>query len=372
MSLTILTPPFGSNVRTIPSPTLSTSSAQSMKSWRFSLQHVVHPISSRAKLVQRSGTAASSFVARDSKSISTETTGSFDAPSQEHHDAFDSWDTSSVDPQNRDAVLQSTAGSPYQRTPLEPIPGSRPVSPARALDGPFPAQDDPASPTTPTPTAATAGTSTKALELLDDDGEPFPTPTRPFAAAERATAAPPSSSSAACSRSVSQASSSRPGSSSPTATTAATAVPSPVDESHIHPLFRRDSPTPPPVATARTVVTASPFSGTPIHRPFSRAGGAGGGGGGGVGAPGVKSRSQSRAASPSPLAKSAAGSFESERVGGVAAREGHDEERGRSLAPQVPVERPITPPMPIPEFVLGASQRSSMLGYGRRTTSQER
>jgi hypothetical protein len=32
-------------------------------------------------------------------------------------------------------------------------------------------------------------------------------------------------------------------------------------ESHIHPLFRTDSPVPPPSATPGTVVTASPYSG---------------------------------------------------------------------------------------------------------------
>lgn len=36
------------------------------------------------------------------------------------------------------------------------------------------------------------------------------------------------------------------------------------DQSHIHPLFRRDSPTPPPVALPGTVITASPYAGQVI------------------------------------------------------------------------------------------------------------
>jgi hypothetical protein len=38
-----------------------------------------------------------------------------------------------------------------------------------------------------------------------------------------------------------------------------------IDEAHIHPLFRSDSPTPPPVATPGTMVVASPDAGRVIH-----------------------------------------------------------------------------------------------------------
>lgn len=41
------------------------------------------------------------------------------------------------------------------------------------------------------------------------------------------------------------------------------------DEAHIHPLFRSDSPTPPPVATPGTMVTAAPDAGRVIHHHAS-------------------------------------------------------------------------------------------------------
>lgn len=42
------------------------------------------------------------------------------------------------------------------------------------------------------------------------------------------------------------------------------------DQSHIHPLFRRDSPTPPPVALPGTVITASPHAGQVISAEQQR------------------------------------------------------------------------------------------------------
>lgn len=43
------------------------------------------------------------------------------------------------------------------------------------------------------------------------------------------------------------------------------------DQSHIHSLFRRDSPTPPPVALPGTVITASPHAGQVVSREQQRA-----------------------------------------------------------------------------------------------------
>ncbi|KAL5405646.1 hypothetical protein PMIN03_008293 [Paraphaeosphaeria minitans] len=118
----------------LPSPTWSNrSSSQSLRSWKDSLQHVVRPISSRSKLVTRP-----SF---NRDTLSTHSDG-LSMKSATQYDAFDSWE---VDAQSKGAVVQLALPSvlmPSRGTALEPIPGSRPASPARALDGPFPLEDD--------------------------------------------------------------------------------------------------------------------------------------------------------------------------------------------------------------------------------------
>jgi hypothetical protein len=153
-------------------------------------------------------------------------------------------------------------------TLLEPIPGSRPVSPAKALD----------MYTDGAPAAA-------AVDHVDDFNfgvERADTP------ASMATIRPPTSQSMASTivpassapRRLSR--SSRPSTPSlvstssislPFAESAAPFAPGAADEAHIHPLFRSDSPTPPPVASPGTIVTASPLSG----QVLPQAGRAGGG-----------------------------------------------------------------------------------------------
>ncbi|KAF1997203.1 hypothetical protein P154DRAFT_296068 [Amniculicola lignicola CBS 123094] len=181
----------------LPSPTFGARSSQSLRSLRDSLHSVVRPVTSCTKLINRPSPN------RDSRSVYS------NSPSVENvsqSDGFDTWDTSSVDRQARDAVLLS---APSRGTVLETIPGSRPPSPARALDGPFPA-------------------------IQDDQGAPPLTP-------------PP----------IINPDNSRP--------------PSPaLSEAHIHPLFRAESPVPPPTATPGTNILASPLSGQVIPRPFSR------------------------------------------------------------------------------------------------------
>lgn len=117
----------------LPSPTWSTRSSQSLRSWRDSLQQAVRPISSRSKLVNRP-----SFN-RDAHSFHSD---ALSIKSATQPDAFDSWE---VDAQSKNAAAQLALPSaliPSRGTALEPIPGSRPASPARALDGPYPMDDD--------------------------------------------------------------------------------------------------------------------------------------------------------------------------------------------------------------------------------------
>ncbi|KAH8712156.1 hypothetical protein GQ44DRAFT_413101 [Phaeosphaeriaceae sp. PMI808] len=236
----------------LPSPTFSYRSSHSLQSFRDSLRHVVRPATSRTTLISRTS------LSKDARSIYSQSE-SFDNLSRS--DGFDSWDTSSVSLQTRDAVLQST---PSRGRTLDPIPGSRTITPARALEGPF------------------------LTELPEEDEELTPPPKM------------------------------MPDISRP---------PSPaVSEAHIHPLFRTESPVPPPEATPGTSILASPFSNQAIAcpaRPFSR----------------MRSNSHLSQAQST---------------------------RGRARSPQTssrtpsPISRELTPP--IPDFVLNSSPRSSMSG----------
>lgn len=108
-------------------PHRSSNSSEAIRSLRSSLSEVVRPMTSRTKLLTRHR----SFPHNSKKSSFESTTR--DCASQEN--GFDTWDTSSVGPHIREAVSQSAP--PSAGSGLETIPGSRPESPANALDGPF-------------------------------------------------------------------------------------------------------------------------------------------------------------------------------------------------------------------------------------------
>ncbi|KAF3003021.1 hypothetical protein E8E13_006358 [Curvularia kusanoi] len=255
----------------LPSPTFSTRSSQSLKSFRESIRHVVRPVTSRTTLISRPS------LNRDTRSIYS------DAHSIEnvsHTDGFDTWDTSSVSNQVRDAVLQtvnasSVTSAPSKGTPLDSIPGSRSVTPARALDGPFLPEID----------EELAEEELVAPRMIPDLSRP-PSPA--------------------------------------------------VSEAHIHPLFRSESPIPPPEATPGTSIVASPLADQVIACPAR---------------PYMRMRSNSNLANsttnPSPLgpAQSLRGRALSQNAG--------------SRTPSPP-SREMTPP--IPDFVLNSSPRSSLSG----------
>lgn len=128
-------------------------------------------------------------------------------------------------------------------------------------------------------------------------------------------------------------------------------------EAHIHPLFRSDSPTP-PMATPGTVVMASPNAGQVISdRGSLRAG---------------RNRSGSLNA-PSPLSRQ--GSLDEFTPVRPAVRE-EGREWGRGTPEGSILEAPegeegeggITPP--IPEWILSAGSRSSLVDYNRRTGAE--
>jgi len=129
--------------------------------------------------------------------------------------------------------------------------------------------------------------------------------------------------------------------------------PTEIKESHIHPLFRSGSPTPPPAATPGTVVTAAPGAGQVISdRASIRS---------------ISSRSRLRSgslpASPSPLIHSA--SMDSiRRTLALEEREEIAEEDGEL---ETGSERTITPP--IPQWIMEAGQRTSLGVYQTRKKS---
>ncbi len=254
--------------QSIPSPTHSITPPETISSIRSSLSQVVRPMTSRTRLLGRQ-----SYSPRQTRSSSLDTLYRIPVPQE---DGFDSWDTSSVGPQVRRAVLR--ASSPSRVTGLEPIPGSRSPSPGLALDGPFP------------------------LQSSDADS--------------------PNSARSENRRSRS------------------------LHEAHIHPLFRTTSPTPPPTATPGTAVVLPRNSGVPIirrttfnTRPHM-----------------VRLRSESLPSRPSPIVHSQSYDVTTTR---------------RSPSPpnreRTPPSREMTPP--IPDFILSADRRSSLVYYGKRKAS---
>jgi hypothetical protein len=293
------------------------SGSDTMASFRSSLTHVVRPITSKTRLVN------SHSKCYRPRSLDS---GTGEREIVEDSLGFDSWDTSAVDPHSRQTVMNSSSSStksntnasnnnssPIPQRFLETIPasptGSRSPSPGFPLDLEFPVQ--------------------------------------PFAHRRRSRSHSPGGANLPR----------RERAASPSSTLSA-------GEMNIHPLFRSDSPTPPPSATPGTIVTAAPNAGQVIplnHRPSLN-----------------RMRSGSLPNSPSLLVHSSS----LDDIGRVSRARSPltelslapvsptrptssivtDEEDG-DISEDVP-EREMTPP--IPEWVLGAGPRSSMTGYTRR------
>ncbi|MBE7182690.1 MAG: hypothetical protein INR71_16035 [Terriglobus roseus] len=199
---------------------------------RLSMSQTVRPITSKSRLVGKPPTEESQLSHSVRSSIE----------SLNKLDAFDTWDTSTVDAATRDAVLSTP--TPRRRPTLEPIPGSRPNSSGRPLDIVH------TSPSSPTPASSPYMSS-------EQNSSP------PYAHQQR-----PGTASSARTTPVRRVSS--------LASLSSTRANSPsVSEANIHPLFRTDSPTPAPSATPGTVIHASPMGGQYVVAPpgvsFSRA-----------------------------------------------------------------------------------------------------
>lgn len=278
------------------------SATDTISSLASTITNVVRPISSRTRLLSGNRSLRSQRSQRSQRSVKR-------PPSLDsvHHrersntieESFDTWDTSNVDPQNRQTVLDTSSPANGSRF-LETIPAS--------------------------PTTSRSPSPGTPLDL-----DP------PRRAARRSRSFSPVSTRTQLAR---------PQRSFTQQTSAS--------ESHIHPLFRSDSPTPPPLATPGTVVIAAPQAGQVISdrqsiRSLSRM------------------RSGSLPAVSSPLNTKA--SFESFPHGNpksfsTASDESRSDESIEEME-EVP-ERKITPP--IPEYILNAGSRTSLHGYQVRKT----
>jgi hypothetical protein len=295
--LRIVAPPFALPEASKP---LELPPSPKRNSWRdtlsSSLHQVVRPTNSRSRLLDRQTTVktmttttsttrtttARSSISRDSQSLSETKSlaNSDDFPWDLHLPPSSSGGGSSPETQIHDMLASASpvaAPGPVLLPPmphalpsgrakplvaatlLEPIPGSRPVSPAKALD-------------MYTDGAATAASDGDDFHFgLERAGTPASLTTiRPPTAQSMASTIIPASFSAPPRRLSRPSRPSTPSLIStssislPFADSAATAPFAPGasgDEAHIHPLFRSDSPTPPPFASPGTVVVASPLSG---------------------------------------------------------------------------------------------------------------
>jgi hypothetical protein len=275
---------FQSQENTLASPPKTPPTSRPKSSLRSSSSTKVGPGSSRTKLIQDSAKS------------------SFDFPVD---DGFDRWDTSSVHQEVR-ATLQSSPS--LTRSGLETIPGSRPESPANALDGPF----------LPSSPSAANSDATTAVGWL------------PGSSRKASSSSPPSS---------------PPNFSRPTSSQRNKAGVHSTMEELVHPLFRTSSPSPAPVAAPGTMITASPMAGQSITpRAVSR----------------MRSGTFPQNSSTS-LSASNAPSSDGSAPGSP--------EMG-SPGPSI-IEEEDLPPI-LPGFVLSAGQRSSLVGYGKRKSVKER
>jgi hypothetical protein len=257
----------------------SRAGSDNISSFRSSLSQVVRPITSKTKLIQtgQKSPHRPMSIASSHRGTSME-------------DGFDSWDTSTVDAHSRYAVESASPVGPQRF--LETIPAS--------------------------PTGSRSPSPGFPLDLIPPKTRPR---SRSYSPANSPTTSPKDRERFQKSRTA-----------SPTES---------MNEAHIHPLFRTDSPTPPPSATPSTIITAAPNAGQLISDRQS-----------------IRSIHRMRSGSlpSSPIGHSA--SLDSIR------RAMEKEELERLEAGG---ERTLTPP--IPDFILNGGPRNSLSGYNSRKRS---
>ncbi|KAL2052614.1 hypothetical protein ABVK25_007174 [Lepraria finkii] len=226
--------------------------------------------------LQRPPSSKKGYIIREKSYNRRSERSSYDGPSSRpsQDEGFDSWDTSAVSSQIRETVFTS---KPLKGSGLEPIPGSRSPSPAKALEGPFfqpsPSLSPPPSPL-PQPSISRQNSPTSSPIDIPNYTSMFPPST------------PPVTSPSQLQRNFSRPGS-HPGPMPPLLRSGSRSRASSVNEGHIHPLFRSSGPTPPPSASANTKVTAAPGAGLLINERTLK-----------------RMRSGSLPSSPSPLIRS--------------------------------------------------------------------
>ena len=202
--LTSITPPPSPSFSTPVSEPLSSAfsdySVSLRSSFRQAVSQAMKPVTSKTKLIVQHS------LFKDSHCLHSGRDSSLDTARQ--GDGFVNWDTSAVEVSADHHAIQKSA-----RTRFEPIPGSRPVSPARPLDGPF-------------------------LGYLNES-------------LIQSLVGSPSSETSSLRLSLGH------------------GPQSSIDQAHIHPLVRSESPGPPPLTSPGTVITASPYAGqvvSPNHQ----------------------------------------------------------------------------------------------------------
>ncbi|EHY59690.1 hypothetical protein HRR83_001036 [Exophiala dermatitidis] len=232
--------------------------------------------------------------------------------------AFDQWDTSSVHREMR-AVLDSSP--PLTRSGLETIPGSRPDSPANALDGPFLPETPASSPppraaTSSSPTAVEWSSSPRQLGSSPPSSPPNFSLPRPSLYYHKSPPKPQRR------------------------------EPSPHEL--VHPLFRPTSPGPPPIPLGQTMVTVPPLAEHLVSPQTIR-----------------RQRSQGAVSFGHHKAFSSSDRSESQSVEDNFSES--ETKRSPSLGSPGPsiVDEDELPPI-LPGFVLSAGSRTSLVGYGKR------
>ena len=264
------------------------------------------PTSSRTRLVHSMSFTRDS--AKSSLDYPTGETNSVDHP-------FDKWDTSGV---AGDVRTTLRSAPPVTRSGLETIPGSRPESPAKTLDGPF---------LPDSPIAASSDAAT-AVEICEHSSSP-----------RVSISSPPSSPpnfSRPTSRQINQPRINH---------TINGPILEPPLENIIHPLFRTSSPHPAPVAAAGTMVTASPLAGQSITPKTL-----------------TRMRSVSMPQQPSPMKEPELAPPMPDSDSGTPG--------AGSPGPSIEDDEEL-PPV-IPGFILSAGQRASFVEYGKRKSLRSR
>ncbi|KAJ9615721.1 hypothetical protein H2200_001798 [Cladophialophora chaetospira] len=263
----------------------------------------VGPGSSKTKLVRHSN--------RSSIEVVPFPTG--DAMSVDS--AFDNWDTSSVHQEMRAAIHSSP---PVARVALETIPGSRPES--AVLDAFLPQSPISSSP----PHAATSDTAIWSSSPKQPKSSPPSSPIN-------------------FSRPTSRPTSSYQNKPPPKFEAFDSSM-----QELIHPLFRPNSPHPPPIATMGTMVTASPMANTLIT-------------------PKTLARLRSNSDLAPPHRAPVQNSDKSETKGTEYFVPDSPTLGSPSLGSPGPsiIDEADLPPI-LPSFVLSAGSRSSLVGYGKR------